>query len=178
MFNRTKSKLLASIRDSTRRKIQKKLFQISLLVSSLYIPRNFPPFYVILKNYLWYNQSVSNSLQLHILPHFYYFQSWFSSPKFLSSSPLHILPSIFPSPPHNLIFFPKKLNKLKLRNFIQTWYNLKYVKPIYSVTQSKSTSFWGHDVLNSFNMVYGDEDSILDQTYQKQICSDFYYDDY
>ena len=31
--------------------------------------------------------------------------------------------------------------------------------------------------MDSFNMVYRDEDSILDQTYQKQICSDFYHDD-
>ena len=27
-------------------------------------------------------------------------------------------------------------------------------------------------------MVYRDEDSILDQIYQKQICSDFCYDDF
>ena len=48
---------------------------------------------------------------------------------------------------------------------------------IYSVTQSKSTSFSGYDVLNSINMVYRDQDSILDQTYQNQIFSDFYYED-
>ena len=33
-------------------------------------------------------------------------------------------------------------------------------------------------VLNSFYIAYRDEDSILDQTYQKQISSDFYYDDF
>ena len=35
-------------------------------------------------------------------------------------------------------------------------------------------SFWGE----AFNMVFRDENSILDQTYQKQICSDIYYDDF
>ena len=47
---------------------------------------------------------------------------------------------------------------------------------IYSVTQSQSNSFWGDDVLDSFKMVYKDEESILDQTYEKQISSNFYYD--
>ena len=50
--------------------------------------------------------------------------------------------------------------------------------PLYSVTQSNSNSLLGDDVLDGFNMVYSDEDSILDQTYQKQICSDFYHDDF
>ena len=31
---------------------------------------------------------------------------------------------------------------------------------------------------DSFNKAYRDEDSILDQTYQKQICLDFYCDDF
>ena len=33
-------------------------------------------------------------------------------------------------------------------------------------------------VLDSFKMVYRDEHSILDQIYQKHICSDFYYDNF
>ena len=32
--------------------------------------------------------------------------------------------------------------------------------------------------LGQLNMVYRDEDSILGQLYQKQICEDFYYDDF
>ena len=47
----------------------------------------------------------------------------------------------------------------------------------YSVTQSKSNILLGDVVLDGFNMVYRDEDRILDQTYHKQICSDFYPDD-
>ena len=42
---------------------------------------------------------------------------------------------------------------------------------------SESNSFWGDVVLDIFNMAYRDEDSILDQIYQKQIFSDFYYED-
>ena len=49
---------------------------------------------------------------------------------------------------------------------------------IYSVTQSLSNSFLGDVVLDSFNMVYRDEDGILDQKYENQICSDFYRDDF
>ena len=45
----------------------------------------------------------------------------------------------------------------------------------YSVTQSLCNSLLGDVVLDSFNKVYRYEDSILDQTYQKQICSYFYY---
>ena len=37
----------------------------------------------------------------------------------------------------------------------------------YSVTQSLCNSLLGDVVLDSFNTVYRDEDSILDQTYQK-----------
>ena len=47
---------------------------------------------------------------------------------------------------------------------------------MYTVTQSLSNSLLGDVVLD--NMVYRDEDSILDQTYQKKICSDFYHDDF
>ena len=32
--------------------------------------------------------------------------------------------------------------------------------------------------MNSFNMAYNDEDSILDQTYIKQTFSGFYYEDF
>ena len=52
-----------------------------------------------------------------------------------------------------------------------------YTVVMYSVTQSKSTSPLGYVVLDSFDKVYRDEDSILDQTYQKQIFSDFNYED-
>ena len=48
---------------------------------------------------------------------------------------------------------------------------------MYSVTQSLSNSLLGDVVLNSFNMVYGDENSILDQIYEKQIFSTFYSED-
>ena len=37
-------------------------------------------------------------------------------------------------------------------------------------------SFGG--VLDSFKIVYRDKESILDQIYKKQICSDFYYDNF
>ena len=49
---------------------------------------------------------------------------------------------------------------------------------IYSVTQSFANSFWGNVVLDSFNIVSRDEDNILDQIYVKQICPDFYHDDF
>ena len=41
--------------------------------------------------------------------------------------------------------------------------------------QSLSISFWEEVVMDSVNMAYRDEDSILDQVYQKLIFSDFYY---
>ena len=47
----------------------------------------------------------------------------------------------------------------------------------YSVTQSFANSLLGYVVLDSFDKVYRDEDSILDQTYQKQAFSDFNYKD-
>ena len=43
----------------------------------------------------------------------------------------------------------------------------------YSVTQSSSNSLLGDVVLDGFNMGYRNEDSLLDQTYQKQVCLDF-----
>ena len=49
---------------------------------------------------------------------------------------------------------------------------------LYSVTQSFANSFSGHVVLDTFNNVSRDEDNILDQIYKKQICPDFYYDDF
>ena len=48
---------------------------------------------------------------------------------------------------------------------------------LYSVTQSQSNSLLGDVVLDSFNMVYRDKDSILDQIYEKQIFSIFYSED-
>ena len=40
---------------------------------------------------------------------------------------------------------------------------------LYSVMQSDGNSFCGDVVSDSFNMEYGDEDSILDKKYEKQI---------
>ena len=54
----------------------------------------------------------------------------------------------------------------------------QYIKYRYSVTQSLSNSLLGDVVLDSFNKVNRAKDSILDQTYQMQICSDFYYDEF
>ena len=48
----------------------------------------------------------------------------------------------------------------------------------YSVTQSYANSFWEDVVLDTFNSGSRDEDNILDQIYLKQICPDFYYDDF
>ena len=48
----------------------------------------------------------------------------------------------------------------------------------YSVMQSYANSFWGDVVLDTFNNVSRDEDNILDKIYIKQICPDFYYDDF
>ena len=42
--------------------------------------------------------------------------------------------------------------------------------------QGYANSFRGDVVLDSFNMAYMDENSILDQIYQNQIFSDFYYE--
>ena len=43
--------------------------------------------------------------------------------------------------------------------------------------QLLSNSLLGDFVLDSFTMVYGDEDSILDQIYEKQIFSAIYSED-
>ena len=39
---------------------------------------------------------------------------------------------------------------------------------MYSVIQSDGNSFLGDVILDSFNMAYGDEGSILDQKYENQ----------
>ena len=44
--------------------------------------------------------------------------------------------------------------------------------------QSDRYSFCGDVVLNSVDMAFRDDDSILDQIYEMKICSDFYYDDF
>ena len=49
---------------------------------------------------------------------------------------------------------------------------------VYSVMQSDGNSFYGDVVLDSFNMVYIDEDSILDERYVKRIFWDLYYKDF
>ena len=55
--------------------------------------------------------------------------------------------------------------------------NMK-IKLKYSVMQSDWNSFRGDVVLDSVNVAYRDEDSILDQIYLKQIFLDFYYEDF
>ena len=40
------------------------------------------------------------------------------------------------------------------------------------------TQFCGDDVLNIFIMAYRDEDRTLDQLYEKQLLTDFYYGDF
>ena len=52
------------------------------------------------------------------------------------------------------------------------------MKTLYSVTQSYANSFWGDIFLDTFNNVSRDEGNILDQIYKKQICPEFYYDDF
>ena len=46
-----------------------------------------------------------------------------------------------------------------------------------SVIQSDGYSFCGDVVLDGVNIAYMDGDIILDQIYEKQIFSDFYYED-
>ena len=48
----------------------------------------------------------------------------------------------------------------------------------YSVMQSDGNSFCGDVVMDSFNTSYRDEDSILDQKYEKQISWDLHYEDF
>ena len=47
----------------------------------------------------------------------------------------------------------------------------------YSLMQSDGNSFGGDVVSYNFNMVYIDEDSILDKKYEKQISWDLYNED-
>ena len=47
------------------------------------------------------------------------------------------------------------------------------VTPLHSVMQSDGNSFGGNVVLDSFNKVCRDRDSILDQKYEKQISENF-----
>ena len=49
---------------------------------------------------------------------------------------------------------------------------------IQSVMQSDGNSFCGKVILESFNKAPRNDDNILGQKYEKQICSDFYYDDF
>ena len=44
--------------------------------------------------------------------------------------------------------------------------------------RNQENSFWGDVFLDSFNNVPRAEDNILDRIYIKQICPDFYYDDF
>ena len=49
-----------------------------------------------------------------------------------------------------------------------------HVLLVYSVMQSAGNNFWGYVVLDSFKMVYSDEDSILYQKYEKRIFRNLY----
>ena len=49
---------------------------------------------------------------------------------------------------------------------------------MYSVSQSYAKRFVGDVVLDSFNNESRDENNILDQIYQKQICLDSYHDNF
>ena len=44
--------------------------------------------------------------------------------------------------------------------------------------QSDGNSFCGDIVLDSFNMVYSDENSIYDQKYEKRTFWDLYFEDF
>ena len=55
------------------------------------------------------------------------------------------------------------------------WGILQYV---YSVMQSDGNSFGGDVVSNSFNKTFRAEDNNLDQIKQKQICSDYFRDEF
>ena len=46
---------------------------------------------------------------------------------------------------------------------------------MYSVMQSDGNIFCGYVVVYSFSMTFRDEESILDQMYEKQTFLDFYY---
>ena len=45
-------------------------------------------------------------------------------------------------------------------------------------SQSDGNIFCGHVILEILNMLYRDEDSILDQKYARQISRDFYHEDF
>ena len=48
----------------------------------------------------------------------------------------------------------------------------------HSVMKSDGHSYYGDVVLDSFNMIHRDEDSILDQKHEKQIFWNLYYKDF
>ena len=54
----------------------------------------------------------------------------------------------------------------------------KFEKFSYRVMRSDRNNFCGDVVFYSFNKVSRDKDNILDQRCEKQICLDFYYDDF
>ena len=51
----------------------------------------------------------------------------------------------------------------------------KFSNPTVRVMQSDGNNFCGDVVSDGFNMSYRDEDSILEQKYEKQISWDLYY---
>ena len=54
----------------------------------------------------------------------------------------------------------------------------KQINVFYTVwCRSEGNSFCGDVVFDSFNKTYRDTVNILDQIYEKQICSDFYHKD-
>ena len=59
-------------------------------------------------------------------------------------------------------------NKISQAHFDSFWY---------SVMQSWSNSFWEDVILEVFINASRDEDNILDQIFEKHICTDFYYKD-
>ena len=54
----------------------------------------------------------------------------------------------------------------------------KFSNPTVRVMQSDGNNFCGDVVSDGFNMSYRDEDSILEQKYEKQISWDLYYEDF
>ena len=56
--------------------------------------------------------------------------------------------------------------------------NLKPANIYYSVMQSDGNRFCEDVVLDSVNMAYGHEDSVLDQKYEKQISRDRNYKEF
>ena len=72
-----------------------------------------------------------------------------------------------------VFFYSWKKSGRTFRWWSEFWPNRRR-KSRYSVAQSLMNSLSGDVVLDGFNMVYRDEDNILDQTYEKQICLDFF----